>query len=362
MDLKIIKTEKEYEDALDRLHALMNAEPGSPQEDELDLLSLLIEKYEKEHYPIEPPDPIDAILFRMDQQGLTARDMIQYIGSQSKVSEVLNRKRPLSLAMIRNLNTGLGIPLEVLMQPVVGGQPGAAVAAVGGMDQAALYYNCDHLRQPPQQDAIKKWLTQVIDRASNQKILAPWGSLDSSIFDELLRLGSYSAGPKMACELLNKKGILVIIQKLPAGADLDGACYITPQKNPVIGLTLRSKRLDQFWLTLFHLLAHLYLHQGEKPGAYFDSLECVFDQAAPAEEQRANEIVKEVFLSSEYLQKAIRSCQQAHNPRALKAALQTCDTSPEMISCWAQLKQEDAAAYVIDLPSRKVSEKLEVYG
>ena len=114
--IKIIKTEKEYEEALARIDALMDADPGSIQEEELELLALLVEKYEEEHFPIDPPDPVEAILFRMEQEGLTAKDMIKYLGSQSKVSEVLNHKRPLSLAMIRNLHAGLGIPLEVLVR------------------------------------------------------------------------------------------------------------------------------------------------------------------------------------------------------------------------------------------------------
>lgn len=114
--IKIIKTETEYETALARIDVLMDAAPGSAEEEELELLTLLVEKYETEHYPIDPPDPVEAILFRMDQLGLTAKDMIRYLGSQSKVSEVLNRKRPLSLSMMRNLHAGLGIPSDVLLR------------------------------------------------------------------------------------------------------------------------------------------------------------------------------------------------------------------------------------------------------
>src|SRR3989304_4789244 len=101
MDIKIIKTEAEYEAALARIEVLMDAEPESLQEEELELLALLVEKYEAEHYPIELPHPVEAIKFRMEQEGLEPKDMIQYMGSQSKVSEVLNYKRPLSVPMIR---------------------------------------------------------------------------------------------------------------------------------------------------------------------------------------------------------------------------------------------------------------------
>ncbi len=116
MKARILKTEADHAAALAYVATLMDAEAGSPEEGELELFSMLVEQYEQEHYPIAPPDPVDAILFRMDQQGLTRTDMAVYIGSQSKVSEVLNRKRPLSLAMIRRLHEGLGIPADTLLQ------------------------------------------------------------------------------------------------------------------------------------------------------------------------------------------------------------------------------------------------------
>jgi HTH-type transcriptional regulator/antitoxin HigA len=117
MDIKIIKNEAEYEAALSRIEVLMDANSDSPEEEELELLALLVEKYEGEHYPIDLPDPIAAVKFRMDQEGLIPKDMVTYLGSQSKVSEVLNYKRSLSLTMIRALTDGLNIPAEVLIQP-----------------------------------------------------------------------------------------------------------------------------------------------------------------------------------------------------------------------------------------------------
>ena len=92
------------------------AAPGSREEEELELLSLLVEKYEDEHFPIDLPDPVEVILYVMDQKGLTRRDLEHYLGSVSRVSEVLNRKRPLSKEMIRNLVSGLGIPVVILLQ------------------------------------------------------------------------------------------------------------------------------------------------------------------------------------------------------------------------------------------------------
>lgn len=116
MKPRIIKSEEMYEEALALVETLMEAEPGSKQEEELELWSLLIEQYEKERHPIEDPDPIEAIRFRMDQLGLQRKDLEKFIGQKSKVSEVLNRKRPLSLPMIRSLHSNLGIPAAVLVR------------------------------------------------------------------------------------------------------------------------------------------------------------------------------------------------------------------------------------------------------
>lgn len=116
--IRIIKTNKQYEEALAMVEELMDLEPepGTKEADKLELLTLLISSYEREHFPMEMPDPIEAIKFRMEQQQLSRKDLMPYIGSRSRVSEVLNRKRPLTLKMIRTLHKELGIPAEVLIQ------------------------------------------------------------------------------------------------------------------------------------------------------------------------------------------------------------------------------------------------------
>ena len=116
MKPKLVKNEADYKTTLARIEEIFNAKLGSPEGDELDLLVTLVELYEEKAYRINLPDPITAIRFRMEQQGLKAKDMIPYIGSAPKVSEVLSGKRRLSLTMIRNLVNGLGIPAEVLLQ------------------------------------------------------------------------------------------------------------------------------------------------------------------------------------------------------------------------------------------------------
>ncbi|MBK9637124.1 MAG: helix-turn-helix domain-containing protein [Bacteroidetes bacterium] len=116
MDWKVIKTEKDYQKALSRLEAIFDAKRNSKLGDELELLSLLIDNYEKDKFPIDLPDPIEAIKFRMEQLGYKQKDLAEVMGLKSRVSEILNRKRKLTLEMIRKLNEVLGIPTEILVK------------------------------------------------------------------------------------------------------------------------------------------------------------------------------------------------------------------------------------------------------
>ena len=115
MHIKPIRTNADHQNALNRIDALFDAEPNTPEGDELEVLVELIHAYEEAHFPIEAPDPIEAIKFRMEQQGMTDADLVPYLGQRSRVSEVLNRKRKLSLQMIRKLHSGLNIPIESLV-------------------------------------------------------------------------------------------------------------------------------------------------------------------------------------------------------------------------------------------------------
>ena len=120
MQLKILKTEKDYDKALNRIDELMELNPklGTKESDELEILALLVEKYEELNWNIETPDPIEAIKYRMEEMNLKQKDLIPYIGNKSKVSELLNRKISLSLTMVRNLSQALHIPVETLVKIV----------------------------------------------------------------------------------------------------------------------------------------------------------------------------------------------------------------------------------------------------
>ena len=116
-DLKPIRTEADYDIALAEVERLWGAKSGTLEGDRLDILATLIEVYEAKHYPMDPPDPIEAIQFRMEQQGLTRKDLTPMIGTRNRIAEVFNRKRGLSIEMIRNLHDQLGISADVLIRP-----------------------------------------------------------------------------------------------------------------------------------------------------------------------------------------------------------------------------------------------------
>ena len=117
MDIRPIKTENDYDVALKEIDRLVDAAPGTPNADRLEILSTLVVAYEEEHYPIPTPDPVEAIRYYMESRGLSQKDLEPYIGDREKVKQVLQRKRPLSIAMIRRLHNGLGISADVLIQP-----------------------------------------------------------------------------------------------------------------------------------------------------------------------------------------------------------------------------------------------------
>lgn len=121
MDIRPIHTNTDYQDALREISTLMETDPnaGTPQGDRLDILATLVQAYESRHFPISAPDPVEAIKFRMEQSGLSVKDLEPLIGKSNRVYEILNRKRPLTLAMIRRLHQSLGIPASVLIAPSV---------------------------------------------------------------------------------------------------------------------------------------------------------------------------------------------------------------------------------------------------
>lgn len=316
MIAKIIKTDAEHEEALARIDAIFDAEPGTPEGDELELLTFLVEKYEEEKFPIGLPDPIAAIKFRMEQQGLKPKDLVPYIGSRGKVSEVLNGQRPLSLTMIRNLVTKLGIPAEVLLQ-----EPGAQLPAsdlvelgqrfpLGDMIKRGWFHDFSgtvgEARKQLEDLMVSflgplrgKWVIPALNRqrirgrsTADEHALLAWrirvaseamrrslpefraGSVSDEFLSEVVKLSYLDQGPLLAREFLNKNGIHLVVEKHLPKTFLDGAAMTLPDGTRVVALTLRHDRLDNFWFTLLHELAHLALHlDGDEVDAIFDNLD-----------------------------------------------------------------------------------------
>jgi HTH-type transcriptional regulator/antitoxin HigA len=117
MQIRPIKTKADHRAALKEIERLMDAKPGTPAGDRLEILTTLVERYESLHEPIEPPNPVDALLYYMESRSLTRKDLEPYLGSRARVAEVLNRRRPLTMEMIRRLHSGLGISADVLIRP-----------------------------------------------------------------------------------------------------------------------------------------------------------------------------------------------------------------------------------------------------
>ena len=314
-DIEPIRTEADYETALARVDELMDAEPGSPEGRELDVLVDLVDLYESRHEPMGYPDPVAAIEFRMEQAGLSPRDLIPFIGSRAKVSEVLSGKRGITMPMARALHEHLGIPADVLLRSRddTGNQPladlewrrfplramakrgwipnipdmasraeeliGTLIEGAGGepVASAALYRKTDTLRANAKTDpyALKAWCWQALAIANRDRPHGNYtvGTVTLDFLKQVARLSGSTEGPKQAQEFLGSNGIpLVIVEHLPR-TYLDGAALRLGDGRPVVALTLRHDRLDNFWFCLLHELAHVGRHMDNNDGhAFVDDL------------------------------------------------------------------------------------------
>jgi HTH-type transcriptional regulator/antitoxin HigA len=312
---RLIKNEKDYDTALSRIDQLMDAKSGTAEMDELELLTALVEMYEELHFPISPPDPIDAIKFRMEQIGLVQKDMVPYIGTKSKVSEVLNGKRPLTLSMMRSLNKNLGISAEVLLK-----EPGADfpnqiqemewsrfpllemakrnwipqsddirekaeelirdfIEQAGGLDTVPkpCFRQGKKGRYNAKMDlfALTAWCIRVQSVARKNPLKTKYvkNSIKLGTMQEVARLSYFDNGPLLAKEYLEKHGVhLIVVPHLPK-TYLDGAAILLPDGTPVIGLTLRYDRIDYFWFCLLHELAHVSKHLSTSDRLIIDDLD-----------------------------------------------------------------------------------------
>lgn len=307
--IRVIKTQRDYDDAVARLSALMDEEikVGSNKEGELELLALVIESYERSKIDPVSPDPIEAIIFRMDQMGLAKKDLVPYFGSLPKVSEVLARKRPLSLSMIRKVHKGLGIPAEILLGDAdddidLGQEPqydyrkfpwqemlergylqgvvdtvrhakerGEELMRDFMRDVLSGAHRPALLRAPLHQSgsrvmdehALLVWRVAVLKKARKQKHSLKTqykaGSITAEWLRDLVKLSRFEHGPRLAVEYLADIGVILVIEGHFKKTYLDGAAMLD-EETPVVALTLRHDRVDNFWFALLHELIHVQKH------------------------------------------------------------------------------------------------------
>ncbi len=345
MELRVIKTDSEYRAYLTEEERLVDIDPAPASADgeRLELLALLVEKYEQARFSFEKPDPVEAILFRMTEQGLRQTDLVPYFGSRSRVSEVLARKRPLTVQMIRDVSVGLGISTDILV-----GSPSAPSSAEGEADSSlewdkfpakemerhGYFRDLKSAVDQSYSDLAKAFYSSVFGTAEAAPLLARRGlrgdavnvksrygvmawkarvlllarreraerglpifnvaDLDSAFLVQVAKLSWHPNGIRLALELIEGIGIPVVIEPRLTGTHLDGAAILDVDGTPVVGLTLRLDRIDYFWFTLLHELAHVMKHLSAPGDAFLDRLED--HEATEALEIEANKIAKDALI------------------------------------------------------------------
>ncbi|MCR6644921.1 MAG: ImmA/IrrE family metallo-endopeptidase [Terricaulis sp.] len=259
-------------------------------DDDIEIISSLVENFERANIRIDAPSPVDAIKFRMEELNLTPRDLEPYIGSRARVSEILGEKRSLSIDMIRSLHEGLGIPYESLLQErtkprssspefskpalqklrLLGfdlTQESAPLFIESSMQRAlpfALHRKTLTQRAASKTDlaALDLWQAAVIKRAATIVHDRPFqrAALTSTFLRDLARMSAQALGPRKAIQALHDVGVSVALVPAIPGTFLDGAAMLDQAERPVVALTLRYDRTDSFWFTLLHECAHVRLH------------------------------------------------------------------------------------------------------
>ena len=345
MNIRPIRSDDDYQSAMDKIESLMDVEDPTPdQQDEIELLALVIEDHERKSAPIDPPDPIEAIKFRMDQAGLTAADVAHCFGGRTRVYEVLNGRRGLTTGMMRALNEHLEIPADILLGRSAARLPApsshdwrrfpiremvklawiptaeriadSGEALIGEFLSSAL--GSDHTTTVPsfrlgsrenakaEPYALMAWCCRAMILSSEDEPLPTVfdpSSIDPVVFlGQIARLSREREGPRRAVARLRQNGIRFVVLTHLRKTYLDGAAMRGPDGVPLVAMTLRHDRLDNFWFCLMHEIAHITLHLNDEPRVFLDdlSLRDGSDGTQAAEREReADELAEQALIDED---------------------------------------------------------------
>ncbi len=283
----------------------MDADANTPEAEELELLVTLVGLYEDEHFAMDTPEPVDAIKFRMEQLGLNQQDLVPFIGNKSKFSEILNKKRQLTLSMMRSFHQNLGIPAEIFLQKTGGNFPRAIpnidwhlfplkemskrrwISSLKNFKDSAeetvrlFIEDCcpngetieacfrensgNRINAKTDSYALNSWCMRIMALAQKNNLKKKFDpeNFTPDSLKEIAKLSFFEEGPLLAREFLEKHGIHLIIERHLPKTYLDGVALLLEDSTPVVGLTLRYDRIDSFWFCLLHELAHIVLHLGK---------------------------------------------------------------------------------------------------
>jgi HTH-type transcriptional regulator / antitoxin HigA len=330
--IRVIRNDRQYEECLQHLRSLLASAGGTGSTDRLELLAMVLERYEEERYALTSIDPVDAISLKMAELGWSQKDLATALGSAPRASEILHRRRALSLEHIRVLHRELKIPAEVLI----------------GQSQPSDTFTDDDLKKLPLREMVRRgwlgsetldaqgalaqvkdflarvslgatpvfmrrsvyggideatrlstyaWLSRIVLRARQEQRhgarFVP-SSLTIEFMQQVAKLSCTNQGPTLAQEFLAMKGISLVVERELSGMKLDGAVIRDDDGSPIIGMTLRHDRLDAFWFTLMHELAHLQRHVGSQAIAFVDDIGNI--DSTDQREREADAIAAEVLI------------------------------------------------------------------
>lgn len=334
--IKVIKTEEDYQEAIELVEKLitLDPDPDSTEGEQLSILTKLVKDYESTNFPSTLPSPVEAIKFRMEQLNLRPVDLVAFIGSGSRVSEILSSKRQLTLDMIRALSDGLGIPAKALIKKSninddseyknwdnrlvaeMGARGYFGSASLKNMGKIKLLTDFFSITGSSAQfvgmlrksnyrsslltnrHALAAWAARVIAKAKKIKMSKKYepNIIDLNFLQELTKLSVKENSPILAQNYLKKYGIVLVVEPHLLKTYLDGATILVDKNNPIIGLTLRYDRLDNFWFTLLHELAHVAKHYNSGVSLFYDEIEGLKVLNLDEKEKEADALAEEAIL------------------------------------------------------------------